>query len=64
MKIELGSGVMLLTITLVLLKAFDKLDWSWWWVFAPLWLPTLFILVCILILVILLALAELMKAVW
>ena len=20
-------------------KIFDKIDWSWWWVFCPLWLP-------------------------
>lgn len=21
------------------LKLADKIDWSWWWVFAPLWIP-------------------------
>ena len=20
-------------------KIFDKIDWSWWWIFSPLWLP-------------------------
>lgn len=20
-------------------KIFDKIDWSWWWVFSPLWIP-------------------------
>lgn len=20
-------------------KIFDKIDWSWWWVFSPLWMP-------------------------
>lgn len=29
----------LLTIIFVLLKAFNVITWSWWWVFAPLWLP-------------------------
>jgi len=29
----------LLTILFILLKAFDKIDWSWWWVFSPLWIP-------------------------
>lgn len=33
------SGMTLLTIVFVLLKVFHKIDWSWWWVFAPLWLP-------------------------
>ena len=22
-------------------KIFDKIDWSWWWVFSPLWIPAL-----------------------
>ena len=22
-------------------KIFDKIDWSWWWVFSPLWIPVL-----------------------
>lgn len=21
-------------------KIFNLIDWSWWWVFSPLWLPT------------------------
>lgn len=20
-------------------KIFDKIDWSWWWIFSPLWIP-------------------------
>ena len=20
-------------------KIYDKIDWSWWWVFSPLWIP-------------------------
>ena len=20
-------------------KIFDKIDWNWWWVFSPLWIP-------------------------
>ena len=38
--IQLVSPV---TITLFILfflaKIFDKIDWSWWWVFSPLWIP-------------------------
>lgn len=33
------SGTTLLTALFVALKAFGKIDWSWWWVFAPLWGP-------------------------
>jgi len=29
----------ILTIVLALLNFFDIIDWSLWWVFAPLWLP-------------------------
>lgn len=28
----------LLTITFVVLKILDKIDWSWIWVLAPLWM--------------------------
>ena len=28
-----------LTLIFVLLKVTDKIDWSWWWVFSPLWIP-------------------------
>ncbi len=30
----------LLTIAFVVLKLTDMIDWSWWWVTAPLWLPS------------------------
>lgn len=31
-------------------KIFGKIDWSWWWVFSPLWVPTAIALVtCIII---------------
>ena len=34
-------------------KIFDKIDWSWWWVFSPLWIP---VVLCIIVLVIILVL--------
>ena len=37
-NISLGPSV-LLTIVFLLLKVFDKVDWSYWVVFMPLWLP-------------------------
>ena len=30
-------------------KIFDKIDWSWWWVFSPLWIPLAIIGVILLI---------------
>jgi len=33
-----GIGLLpLLTIIFVVLKLTDNIDWSWWWVFSPLW---------------------------
>ncbi len=26
-------------------KIFDKIDWSWWWVFSPLWIPLAIVVV-------------------
>lgn len=34
----------LLTIVFLLLKVFDKIDWSYWLVFSPLWIPIAFVL--------------------
>jgi hypothetical protein len=38
-SVQIGpSGPILLTIVFVLLKVYEKIDWSWWWVFSPLWI--------------------------
>jgi len=26
-------------LVFLILKLLDKIDWSWWWVTAPLWIP-------------------------
>ena len=33
-------------------KIFDKIDWSWWWVFSPLWIPFAFIISIVMICII------------
>ena len=35
-----GLGTVLFLIFLVL-KLTDKIDWSWWWITSPLWIPIL-----------------------
>lgn len=30
-------------------KIYDKIDWSWWWVFSPLWIPVAIALTILLI---------------
>lgn len=37
-----GNGVglgTLLTIVFVVLKLCKVIDWNWWWVLSPLWIP-------------------------
>lgn len=35
-----GIGLpMLLFIVFLILKLTDNIDWSWWWVTSPLWIP-------------------------
>lgn len=34
----IGLGTLLFLIFLVL-KLTNNIDWSWWWVTAPLWIP-------------------------
>lgn len=33
-----------------LAKIYDKIDWSWWWVFSPFWIP-LALLISVLIII-------------
>jgi len=42
MKSGSGSGVGfsgLLTISFIVLKLIGTIDWSWWWVLSPAWVP-------------------------
>lgn len=29
----------LLTVAFVVLRLCDVIDWSWWWVLSPMWIP-------------------------
>lgn len=39
---RLGIGTILFLIFMVL-KLTNNIDWSWWWVTAPLWIPVLLV---------------------
>lgn len=39
----------LLTIVFIVLKILGKITWSWGWVLAPLWLPTIIAIVILII---------------
>lgn len=47
----------LLGVAFVVLKLCGVIDWSWWWVTAPFWGPTVFA-VAVLVVVVLIALAS------
>jgi hypothetical protein len=49
-----GAGIGfsgLLAIVFITLKLLEKIDWSWWWVLAPLWLPLVIVLAVIVVFV-------------
>ena len=48
----------LLTIVFVTLKLTDTIDWSWWRILAPLWLPAAAILTVMLLVALFSALFE------
>jgi hypothetical protein len=52
-----GCGISgLLFVAFVVLKLTHVIDWSWWWVTAPLWIPVLIVLgICAIVLLIALA---------
>lgn len=41
----------LLTIVFVILKLTGTIDWSWWWVFSPMWITWSLILIVTIFLV-------------
>jgi preprotein translocase subunit SecG len=46
-KNKTSNGISLTTLLLVVfivLKLTNNIDWSWWWVTSPLWIPVLFVL--------------------
>lgn len=52
-----GRGISLglpgmLTILFVLLKVFNKIDWSWWWVFSPLWITAIAVVLILFIMLV------------
>ena len=42
----------LLTVAFIVLKLLGKINWSWWWVLSPLWIPVAIALIVIVIVII------------
>ena len=39
-----GWFALALTLVFIVLKLTQQIDWSWWWVLSPLWLPLALVL--------------------
>ena len=54
--VSAGGGITLsglVFIVFLVLKLCNIINWSWWWVTAPLWIPiALFVAVCIVIFIV------------
>ena len=37
----------LLTIVFIVLKLTNYIDWSWWWILSPLWIPCIIVIVVV-----------------
>lgn len=44
----IGLGTVLFIVFLIL-KLTEVIDWSWWWVTAPLWIPVALVVVFLII---------------
>lgn len=51
-------GLTLLLILFIGLKLTGYIDWSWWWVLSPIWVPLALIIVVALFAVIVVAIRE------
>ena len=55
-KVTIGCAtpaVVIVFLAFFFAKIFDKIDWSWWWVFSPLWIPALLCITFLIIIFIL-----------
>jgi hypothetical protein len=55
--INLGFGG-ILTVAFIVLKLLGKIQWSWWWVLAPTWIPLAILLGLLVVVVVLKALCD------
>ena len=55
-----GLGTVLFIIFLIL-KLTNTIDWSWWWVTSPLWIPAGFLIIVLLIILLIAMFASSIK---
>lgn len=52
-SVQIGSLPTLLAVAFVVLKLCNVITWSWWWIFAPLWIPVVIVTLVLLFIFIL-----------
>ena len=58
-----NGGIGIFTLMFLILftaKVFGAIDWSWWWVFSPVWVPVALILLTALFILIVRGIKELL----
>lgn len=55
---------MILFIVFLILKLTNTIDWSWWWITAPLWIPVSIALVVLLISSVVLGIIAIIERKW
>lgn len=48
----------ILLVIFIVLKLTGNIDWSWWWVLSPFWIPTLLAILLLIIMLIIKELSE------
>jgi hypothetical protein len=57
-----GIGfVGLLTVALIVLKLTGYIDWSWWWVWSPMWINCILLLLIFVVAFVIVLIVELLK---
>jgi hypothetical protein len=60
--IGLGGLIFVVFLILKLAKVAPFVDWSWWWIFAPLWIPVALVIGVLIIIGIIVLLAAIISA--
>ena len=45
MKDSSSKGLGLCAVVFIVLKLIGVIDWSWWWVLAPVWIPVIIVVI-------------------
>jgi hypothetical protein len=54
----------LLTIVFIVLKLCNVIDWSWWWVLSPIWIPTAIIIAIVILVFIIVIVGAMIKLIY